>query len=131
MSASKGQIRYDNFINLVKRAYPTLTKQKQVQKGQDLWKRVRNDQAEFEKWTVELKALAAKAASKSIQYWSTTLTSPPKSKAVSLPDKAQEQSKTTPEIEMTVCVDLTDTSNPASNKGGKYFHQINLSVNMH
>lgn len=125
MSASKGQIRYDNFIDLVKKAYPTLTKQKQVQKGQDLWKRVRNDQVELDKLTVELKALAAKAASKSIQYWSTTLTSPPKSKAVSLPDKAQVESKTSAEIEMTVCVDLTDTTNHASNKGGKYFYQIN------
>lgn len=125
MSASKGQIRYDNFIDLVKKAYPTLTKQKQVQKGQDLWKRVRNDQVELDKLTVELKALAAKAASKSIQYWSTTLTSPPKSKAVSLPDKAQVESKTSAEIAMTVCVDLTDTTNHASNKGGKYFYQIN------
>ena len=43
------QIKYV-FIELYKKAYPSLEKKKQYRTGQDLWNQVKKDQEKYRKW---------------------------------------------------------------------------------
>ena len=42
-SSSSGQKRYEKFIESYRNAYPQLSKEQQFRKGQELWKKVKND----------------------------------------------------------------------------------------
>ena len=76
MSSRKGQKRYEEFNKLVRRVYPTLEKVKQYKKGQELWQKVKGDNTEFNKMSLELKAKATVVSSVSIKFWTTTVSSP-------------------------------------------------------
>ena len=80
MSSSKGQKRYEEFIKLVRRVYPRLEKAKQCKKGQELWRKVKGDSAQFNKISLELKAKATAVSSASIRFWTTTVSLPPAKK---------------------------------------------------
>ena len=80
MSSSKGQKRYEEFIKLVRRVYPRLEKAKQCKKGQELWRKVKGDSAQFNKISLELKAKATAVSSASIKFWITTVSLPPAKK---------------------------------------------------
>ena len=80
MSSSKGQKRYEEFIKLVRRVYPRLEKAKQCKKGQELWRKVKGDSAQFNKISLELKAKATAVSSASIKFWTTTVSLPPAKK---------------------------------------------------
>ena len=56
----KGGKKYDVFIELYRKVYPSLEKQKQYTNGQDLWNQVKKDQEKYEKMVLELKEKAAK-----------------------------------------------------------------------
>ena len=48
-SSSSGQKRYENFIESYRNVYPQLSKEQQFRKGQELWKKVKNDAEEYGK----------------------------------------------------------------------------------
>ena len=53
--------KYLNFVEVYKKAYPTVTKQKQYERAQALWKTVKGDSHLHESKALELKTNAAQA----------------------------------------------------------------------
>ena len=70
--------KYLNFVELYKKAYPTVTKQKQYERAQVLWKTVKGNSYLYESKVLELKTKAAQARTSIIVHWQKTISSPQK-----------------------------------------------------
>ena len=79
-SSSSGQKRYEKFIESYRNAYLQLSKEKLFRKGQELWKKVKNDAEEYGKTLMELKAKAAGEKNKNAKVWSNFISPPTKKK---------------------------------------------------
>ena len=87
-SSSSGQKRYEKFIESYRNAYPQLSKEQQFRKGQELWKKVKNDAEEYGKTLMELKAKAAGEKNKNAKVWSNFISPPTKKKKTTAQAKA-------------------------------------------
>ena len=63
--ADKRQKQYDNFVDMVRKAYPEMRKTDVFKKAQTMWKSVKTDQEKYET-IILLKSKAAKQASKDL-----------------------------------------------------------------
>ena len=54
------QKKYIHFIELYRKDYPVLQREKQFRNGQELWLKVRKDQEQYEKTIIELKGRTGK-----------------------------------------------------------------------
>lgn len=77
---NEGQKKYDKFIQLVKEAYTGLSKEKVYSKGQELWRKVKNEPDEYNKIVLNLKTMATKSKSQNSKIWMGFI-SPPQKRA--------------------------------------------------
>ena len=59
-----GQKSYEKFIDIYRMAHPQLNKEIQLRKGQELWKKIKNDAEEYVKTVMTLNATAANSTSR-------------------------------------------------------------------
>ncbi|XP_065639745.1 uncharacterized protein LOC136072554 [Hydra vulgaris] len=73
--------KYLQFLELYKKAYSTLEKQKQYQQAQELWKIVKNNESLYEKKKInELKEKVTKSKVSLMSFWGNTISPPSKKK---------------------------------------------------
>ncbi|XP_065679008.1 uncharacterized protein LOC124814973 [Hydra vulgaris] len=72
--------KYLQFLELYKKAYSTLEKQKQYQQAQELWKIVKNNESLYEKKINELKEKVTKSKVSLMSFWGNTISPPSKKK---------------------------------------------------
>ena len=75
-----GQKRYEKSIDIYRMADPQMSKEIQSRKGQELWKKIKNDAEEYGKTVMTLKATAAKEKNKNAKVWVNFISSPTKKK---------------------------------------------------
>ena len=73
-------IRYKNFVDIVRCAYPDLMKQQQYLKAQTLLGNAKKDATSYEKTVLDLKARAAKRESTVMSFWKKAVDAPKKKK---------------------------------------------------
>ena len=71
-----GQKRYEKFIDIYRMAHPQMSKEIQFRKGQESWKKIKND-GEI---VMTLKATAAKEKNKNLKVWVNFISPPTKKK---------------------------------------------------
>ncbi|XP_047144174.1 uncharacterized protein LOC124817793 [Hydra vulgaris] len=72
--------KYLQFLELYKKAYSTLEKQKQYQQALELWKIVKNNESLYEKKINELKEKVTKSKVSLMSFWGNTISPPSKKK---------------------------------------------------